>query len=321
MRCSVEPLVAKRALQALTLVCLATLSFCQYGYNDDLNYYDDYQLYTAGYHYDMYDESDDGFYYNQYTGDYDDVYGDYFFEDAEETEVDCRIGADSSPVFNGTKPCDLKIEGADKLLRNLSGGLDGVYAVWSCENGRPLYKRQQSPPGQDRVLWYSVQYRDWDVTNGSVAQEDDILMFGGSGGRESRPQYVQNEWSIATEFLKDFTGVEEYNRIDLTVVCADGTQTELPALQKFGKTPLLMDDEMEAQYKMVYNRAMARNDASAEINLGLVTLFVMIGLGIVFGLPYLVARNRRMRKERGSASAPSALSNILELTRKRGHVN
>lgn len=28
-----------------------------------------------------------------------------------------------------------------------------------------------------------------------------------------------------------------------------------------------MDDEMEAQYKMVYNRAMARNDASAEINL------------------------------------------------------
>lgn len=102
MRLSVEPHSAKRAVQALTLVCLAALSSCQYGYNDDLNYYDDYQLYTAGYHYDMYDESDDGFYYNHYTGDYDDVYGDYFFEDAEETEVDCRIGADSSPVFNGT---------------------------------------------------------------------------------------------------------------------------------------------------------------------------------------------------------------------------
>ncbi len=52
------------------------------------------------------------------------------------------------PCHAGTKPCDLKIEGADKLLRNLSGGLDGVYAVWSCENGRPLYKRQQSPPGR-----------------------------------------------------------------------------------------------------------------------------------------------------------------------------
>jgi hypothetical protein len=50
---------------------------------------------------------------------------------------------------------------------------------------------------------------------------------------------------------------------------------------------------------------------------GLVTVFVMIGLGIVFGLPYLVARNRRMRKERGARQEPSALSNILELSRKR----
>ena len=57
---------------------------------------------------------------------------------------------------------------------------------------------------------------------------------------------------------------------------------------------------------------------------GLVTLFVMIGLGIVFGLPYLVARNRRLRKEGrggGGGGAPSALANIMELTRKRGHVN
>ena len=36
--------------------------------------------------------------------------------------------------------------------------------------------------------------------------QDDILMFGGGGGRESRPQYVQNEWSLATEFIKDYTG-------------------------------------------------------------------------------------------------------------------
>ena len=54
---------------------------------------------------------------------------------------------------------------------------------------------------------------------------------------------------------------------------------------------------------------------------GLVTLFVMIGLGIVFDLPYLVARNRRMRKERSSRAEPSALSNILELSRKRDHTN
>ena len=93
---------AGRVAQALVLLSATSLALGQYGYNDDLNYYDDYQLYTAGYHYDMYDESDDGFYYNQYTGDYDDVYGDYFFEDADELEADCRIGADGKPFFNGT---------------------------------------------------------------------------------------------------------------------------------------------------------------------------------------------------------------------------
>ena len=40
--------------------------------------------------------------------------------------------------------------------------------------------------------------------------QDDILMFGGGGGRESRPQYVQNEWSLATEFIKDYIGAVCY---------------------------------------------------------------------------------------------------------------
>ena len=42
----------------------------------------------------------------------------------------------------------MKLEGADKLLKGVAGGLDGVYAVASCENGRPLYKRQGSAPGR-----------------------------------------------------------------------------------------------------------------------------------------------------------------------------
>lgn len=49
----------------------------------------------------------------------------------------------------GTKPCDVSLQGADKLVKNLPGGLDGTYAVWSCENGRPLYKRQDSPAGRE----------------------------------------------------------------------------------------------------------------------------------------------------------------------------
>jgi len=48
----------------------------------------------------------------------------------------------------GSRPCDVKMEGADKLLKDVPGGLDGVYAVASCENGRPLFKRQGSPAGR-----------------------------------------------------------------------------------------------------------------------------------------------------------------------------
>ena len=42
----------------------------------------------------------------------------------------------------------MKLEGADKLLKSVPGGLDGVYALASCENGRPLYKRQDSLAGR-----------------------------------------------------------------------------------------------------------------------------------------------------------------------------
>jgi len=52
---------------------------------------------------------------------------------------------------------------------------------------------------------------------------------------------------------------------------------------------------------------------------GLVTLFVMIGLGTVFGLPYLVARNRRRRNGKMVASSSNPINNILDLSRKRGH--
>ena len=39
------------------------------------------------------------------------------------------------------------------------------------------------------------------------------------------------------------------------------------AEQRFGKLPLLTDDEFDTQYRRVYQRTRARGDASAEINL------------------------------------------------------
>lgn len=61
--------------------------------------------------------------------------------------------------------------------------------------------------------------------------------------------------------------VQSTNGEALTWVGCDSLPLSVTAQQKFGKTPLLVDDEMEAQYKRVYKRAMQGNDSSAQINL------------------------------------------------------
>lgn len=83
--------------------------------------------------------------------------------------------------------------------------------------------------------------------------------------------------------------------------------------------PLASASELEAQYKAVY--ASHRPSSSAEFNLGLVTVLVMVGLGIVFGLPYLVAQNRRRRRGGAAGAQQGGLLSLFDFTRKRGHVN
>ena len=169
---------------AALLLALAHAALAQYAYEDGVDFYDDYSLYNAGY--DAYQEEEDSFYANEYMGPYDEPYDDFGLEEREDLRADCRIGADGTPQFNGayprpadaaapaafvsrsstcppflfcglpelgfwgpgTRPCDVKLEGVDKLLKGTPGGLDGVYAVASCENGRPLYKRQGSAAGR-----------------------------------------------------------------------------------------------------------------------------------------------------------------------------
>ena len=82
--------------------------------------------------------------------------------------------------------------------------------------------------------------------------------------------------------------------------------------------PLASHEELEAQYKAVYNNHHARN--SAGFNLGLVTVLVMVGLGIVFGLPWLVAQDRRRRRG-GAGGQQGGLLSLIDFARKRGHTN
>lgn len=44
-----------------------------------------------------------------------------------------------------------------------------------------------------------------DHTATSCVVQDDILMWGGYAGRETRPQHVASNWSLAAEFMPNFT--------------------------------------------------------------------------------------------------------------------
>jgi hypothetical protein len=47
----------------------------------------------------------------------------------------------------GTSACDVKLDGADKLLKtSVNGGIDGVFEVLYCHSGKPLYVRHSGRP-------------------------------------------------------------------------------------------------------------------------------------------------------------------------------
>lgn len=56
---------------------------------------------------------------------------------------DMRPGLTLTParLLAGTKACDIQLQGVDKVAPLLVGGMDGVYKMLTCKNGRPMYKR------------------------------------------------------------------------------------------------------------------------------------------------------------------------------------
>lgn len=128
-------------------------------YNYEYNYADSYgdleDMYNYYDEYGYYNDDDDAYYeyYGYYADDfggYEDDYYAYYDDDyAEEWYQNCDLGEDGKfTLHNGTASCDLKIAGADKNADQLSGGIDGVYKIVSCHNGKPLYRRKDSPSAQ-----------------------------------------------------------------------------------------------------------------------------------------------------------------------------
>eukprot|EP01024_Parvocaulis_polyphysoides_P052543 TRINITY_DN51968_c0_g1_i1.p2 TRINITY_DN51968_c0_g1~~TRINITY_DN51968_c0_g1_i1.p2 ORF type:complete len:145 (-),score=23.83 TRINITY_DN51968_c0_g1_i1:6-440(-) len=128
------------------------------------------------------------------------------------------------------------------LLRcklDLKGGLDGVYSLAGCLNGRPKYVRYE-PLGQERVLWWSQLFADWDISSGTEPNEEDILCYGGEGLDEERPNFV-NSWAIAVDIITDkkeeMFAIEDYIMINLSVKCTNGEEIVRPERSQIGKQP------------------------------------------------------------------------------------
>jgi hypothetical protein len=263
---------------------------------------------------------------------YNEEYGEYdFFEE-------CFFDTNSKPTLvNGTASCDLKITGVNKQADKLTGGIDGTYKLSSCYNGKAMYSRTKpSPDGEDRVLWYSSTFGDWDLSRGKEPNEAEILMYGGEMEHASVPLFVTS-WHLGGDLRSG--GVEdEYAPISVKVgqwlrgsflinqltsapqvACADGTVYDENEVRTTPDRvgPVLTDEEMDAKYRYIYDKYMQSSDPSPSVNFTFVVLLVMTGLTVVLAIPYFLLKKKGVK----GASISSSFAQMLQQTKKKqaGH--
>lgn len=271
--------------------------------------------------YGYYGDEDSSYYeyYGYYADDFiDDFYGDdYYLSEEYDFFEECYFDSAGKPVLsNGTASCPIKISKVDKQADKLSGGLDGTYDLTSCYNGKPMYKRRKSPEGQERVLWYSATFGDWDVSKGSEPNEAEILMYGGEMEHASVPLFVSN-WHLGGDLKSSSNlGEDDYLPIDIKVECADGTKVTRPDSNGF-TGPVLTDAEMEAKYRYIYDKYSRGGDPSPTMNFTFVVLLVMIGLTIVLAIPYCLLK----KGPKGKGSISQSFAQMLRQSKKKasGH--
>lgn len=314
------------ALAAALLLCLlASRALAQaakgdseyeYGYNEAYEEGDD-----AIDEYNYYGNDDEEYYdYYGYYAEDELGYEDYYDEEDYEVLDDCTTDANGTVVLdNSTASCDVRIAGVDAQAGALPGGIDGVYKITGCHNGKPFYRRESSPAGEDRVLWFASIFGDWDVSKGT-APIGEILMYGGEIERAAVPMLV-SDWVLSAELISNNTFAEdEFRPVDATVTCADGKAYVPPkgaAAAAAKQLPVLTSDEWEGKYKEIYERYGHRREPNPTVNFTFVLLLVMTGLTIVLALPYYLLK----KKGGKGGSVAGGFAAMLQQSRKKatGH--
>jgi iron-regulated transporter 1 len=337
------------------LLCIAALGvlLTQVEAQGDSSYDYDYGYDSyGGYDEDEYDELDEygyygdtdeeyyeyyGYYADDFEGAYDDdSYDDYYdyydeYEDYASALAECTFDAATKKVKleNGTASCDLKLEGLNSQADLLAGGIDGVYKLTNCHNGKPLYTREKSPAGEERLLWYSNTYGDWDISKGATPNEDEILMYGGEADHEPTPLFIKS-WFLGADLMtkKDVNlGEDDYAPVKLTLKCADGKVFKEP--QKDSKAqallkasgPVLTDEEIEDKYRYIYEKYGRRPEPSPTVNFSFVVMLVMIGLSIVLAIPYVMLRKKGSSSKGPQQPIAASFAQIIQQSKKKqsGH--
>lgn len=323
-----RPLLCVLVLWVLAAACSAEPYEYDYGYDgaygdDTLNYLDDYGYYG----------NDDDAYYEEFGTYSDSSYGfgyddyDYLDYGSGSSTNSCTANKDGKvKLANGTATCDLKLSGIDKQADKLKSGLDGVYKLTGCHNGRPMYKRKDSPAGEERVLWYAKSFADWDISRGDKPNDKDILVYGTDVHQHIVPLFVQS-WHLGGDLTTkkpNGTSDETYVPAKLTVACADGKKVKAPpapAAQKVG--PILTADEMEQKYKMIYEKYGRRPEPNPTMNFSFVIMLVMIGLTVVLAIPYMLVKRSGQPRSKGYAPVATNFAQVIQQSKKKqsGHIH
>eukprot|EP00775_Hariotina_reticulata_P007078 gene7078-7291_t len=325
-----QPVVAF-ALLLVALVPVARASSYTYDFGyDSEDYEPGYDEYAADDEYNYYKDDDQELYNEEgaYAEDFLD-YSDYYYD---LDEYDDNLGGsglttctqDQDGKFNLTSDaaaCDIEIKGVDNQAPKLNGGIDGVYKIVGCHGSKAKYQRQNSPPGEDRVLFSAPGFGDWDISKGAEVIEADILMYGGDLEKNAAPLFVLN-WELGAD-LMNITTEEEYVRIQqVTIKCTDGQVFKPPAfnpaVQKRG--PGLTREEEEAKWKQFYDSYGRRPAPNPTVNISFLILLVMFGLSIVLVIPYAVVKRRPAK---GYQPVSTSFAQVIQQSKKKqsGHVN
>lgn len=323
--CSVLGLVL-----VLAAVCSAADTY-EYDYSYGGAYGDD----ASGYMDDFgYAGNDDDAYYEEYGTYSDSTYGlgyednDYLDYGTSSSTNSCTTDKDGKvQLSKDAATCDLKLSGMDKAADKLKSGIDGIYKLAGCHNGRAMYKRKDSPAGEERVLWYAKTYADWDISRGDKPNDKDILVYGNDMHQHDVPLYVQS-WFLGADLTSkkpNGTSDENYIRAKLAVACADGKKPKpppAPAAAKQAVGPILTDEEMEQKYKMIYEKYGRRPEPNPTMNFSFVIMLVMIGLTVVLAIPYMLV-NRGKPSTKGYAPVATNFAQVIQQSKKKqsGHIH